>query len=511
MSDRKGTRREHENRDLERPAMNSCVGSASNPSPDVVVQVINRAAAPDFEQWWAKVSESGFCAVPVHLAGRNANHGAVEIMARCKNRRASVCPSCSQLYAGDTWQLVHGGIAGGDLPAAIDSHPMVFVTLTAPSFGPVHTAARDPGATSSRTCRPGDHDLHCTHGRPLACCASHDVADPAVGEPLCADCYDYIGHVLFTWYAPQLWHRFCVSLRRLVSRRMRELGEDPSTVRLAYVKVVEMQRRAIPHFHSVIRLDARGKPDEPRTPPNSTVDAGELAALVHRASARARLGVSGPGGSLLTVRFGTQIDTRVLFGVAPMGSGAPGQVAAGFAEVAGRRVAAYLAKYVTKSIADFGIGARRLHEAIIGELDVTDHVRRILYTIGALGKLPEHQGMDAWLHTLGYRGHITTKTRRYSTTMGALRARRELWRQQQGDVRGREPIKAGTSKDEPATAEWRYIGCGHANEGEHLLAISAAGRAREMRRTAREEVADEPGRSIRRHGSRLDTIDNDHD
>jgi hypothetical protein len=473
--------------------MNSTgVGRVANPSPDVVVQVVNRAASPDFEPWWAKVSESGFCAVPVHLAGRDAHRGAVEIMARCKNRRAAVCPSCSQLYAGDTWQLVHGGIGGdGDLPAAIGRHPMVFVTLTAPSFGPVHTASRDSDANSSRSCRPVDHDLRCTHGQPLACYASHSVADPTVGQPLCADCYDYIGHVLFTWYAPQLWHRFCVSLRRLVARHMRELGEDPSTVRVAYLKVVEMQRRAIPHFHSVIRLDAQGEPDEHLTPPSSAVDARELAVLVHRAAARARLRVSGPGGSLVTVRFGTQIDTQVLITVAPTGSTDP-ENGTGFGEVAGRRVAAYLAKYVTKSIADFGLGARRLHEAIIGELDVTDHIRRILYTISALGKLPEHQGIGAWLHTLGYRGHITTKTRRYSTTMGALRARREFWRQQQRDLLGQQLPGARNSRDEVPSGEWRYAGCGHANEGERLLAISAAGRAREMRRTAREELAGEP-------------------
>jgi hypothetical protein len=28
-------------------------------------------------------------------------------------------------------------------------------------------------------------------------------------------------------------------------------------------------------------------------------------------------------------------------------------------------------------------------------------------------------GMGKWLHTLGYRGHITSKSRRYSTTMTA--------------------------------------------------------------------------------------------
>jgi hypothetical protein len=36
--------------------------------------------------------------------------------------------------------------------------------------------------------------------------------------------------------------------------------------------------------------------------------------------------------------------------------------------------------------------------------------------------------MLAWLHTLGYRRHITTKSRRYSITLTALRAARHQWR-----------------------------------------------------------------------------------
>ena len=34
-------------------------------------------------------------------------------MIRCGNRRAAICPSCSDLYAADTWQLVHAGACGG--------------------------------------------------------------------------------------------------------------------------------------------------------------------------------------------------------------------------------------------------------------------------------------------------------------------------------------------------------------------------------------------------------------
>jgi hypothetical protein len=42
--------------------------------------------------------------------------------------------------------------------------------------------------------------------------------------------------------------------------------------------------------------------------------------------------------------------------------------------------------------------------------------------LAKLAALPGNAAMAGWLHTLGYRGHITTKSRRYSVTMTALRA-----------------------------------------------------------------------------------------
>ena len=117
------------------------------------------------------------------------------------------------------------------------------------------------------------------------------------------------------------------------------------------------------------------------------------------------------------LRFGTQIDTQPLTGAGDTGK--PGLA---------RRVAAYLAKYTTKSVAEFGIAARRISPAAIGELDIPAHIRRILSTLAKLATLPGNTAMLGWLHTLGYRGHITTKSRRYSITMTALRAARHHWR-----------------------------------------------------------------------------------
>jgi hypothetical protein len=386
-------------------------------NPVLIGDILSRAGSAGYEEWWAKVVDSGFCAAPVRLEAKIA-HQATEVFARCKNRRASVCPSCSQLYSGDTWRLVHAGIVGDDGRSLATGHPMVFVTLTAPSFGPVHSSG------------------------------------PLIGEPLDPDRYDYVGHVLFTWHAPALWHRFAVGLRRLVVRHCRHRQSDIGA-RVAYVKVVELQRRAIPHFHAVVRLDeAEG------------LDAEDLGSLVRQAGSLAAFHVR-TRRRALTLRFGEQLDVRALD------------------EPSGRKVARYLAKYVTKSVGDFGLTARRVHDGVIDELPVSNHIRRILRTIAHVAQEPGYRDLGLWMHTLGYRGHITTKTRGFSTTMGELRFRREAWYREQHRSAG----ETTAAYSDPSAAEWRYMGCGHVTGGERYLAVSAAGRDREMRRAAREALS----------------------
>jgi hypothetical protein len=108
------------------------------------------------------------------------------------------------------------GAAGGmkDVPATVAEHPLVFATFTAPSFGLVH-AAKKPGRPGTRRCLPrtGDRRQVCAHGRPRWCMAVHDHTDPDTGQPLCADCYDYQSHLVWQWWAPELWRRFTITLR----------------------------------------------------------------------------------------------------------------------------------------------------------------------------------------------------------------------------------------------------------------------------------------------------------
>ena len=461
-------------------------------SADVVVQMVRRAASPGFQSWWKKAENVGFCANPVHLLGTDTFGRAHQVLSRCNNRRAVACPSCSDLYARDTWQLVHAGVHGGHhyMPSTIAEHPQVFATLTAPGFGPVHTTRDDTRNSHGRRCHdPGRSGYRrCRHGKPLWCATIHGSNDPRVGQPLCEDCYDYTGHVLFAWHGPELWRRFTISLRRLLDSHLRAMGEAATSVRINYVKVAEMQRRAIPHFHAVIRLDAPPVPGEPPTPPVSSITAADLAVLVQRAARAVTLTVTDPerpgddDGRVL--RFGTQTDTQPLEPTRDTGAG----------EVAprrsGRSVAAYLAKYVTKSVAEFGVGIRRMSPLAVAELDVTAHVRAILTTITDMAAHRAYDGMDRWLHTLGYRGHITTKSRLFSTTMGALRAYRAAWTRQH-HTQHTATTKAAEHHGATATIdaiEWEFDRVGMCTLGERALILSGARRMIEHRHTARDNL-----------------------
>ena len=332
-------------------------------------------------------------------------------------------------------------------------HPAVFITLTAPSFGPVHGVRAGASGGARRCDRPvrvasTPSYRRCVHGKPLWCNAIHDNHDhDVVGQPLCVQCYDYLGHVLFSWWAPELWRRFTIAVRRVLRSELRRRGDDPEAVAVSFVKVVELQARAIPHYHTVIRLDAtpteRG---EAVAAPQTSITATELAALAQIAAGQVRLTVADAGGGSRALRFGEQIDTQPL--TAELTTAATDTTDA--ASAAARRVAGYLAKYVTKSVGEFGLSFSRISPQAVEVLDVCPHVRAILTTLVSLAASgARYAPMLAWLHTLGYRGHITTKSRRFSVTLAALRARREAWRAEHADH-----IPAGLLIGGPTTCRW---------------------------------------------------------
>ena len=83
---------------------------------------------------------------------------------------------------------------------------------------------------------------------------------------------------------------------------------------------------------------------------------------------------------------------------------------------------------------------------------------------------------------LGFRGHFSTKSRRYSTTLRALRTARHAWRRRQ--------TRTETDHEETTLVitALNYTGQGWRTTADEHLALSAAARAREHQRTARDEA-----------------------
>jgi hypothetical protein len=217
--------------------------------------------------------------------------------------------------------------------------------------------------------------------------------------------------------------------------------------------------------------------------------AGLLVELVHQAATETALALLGDK----TLRFGDQIDIKVI--TTPSGKHGNDR------QMSGRQIAGYLAKYVTKSVADFGIAVRRLSTAAIDQLDVADHIREILRTIVTISAEAGYTEMISWIHTLGYRGHVVSKSRQFSTTLTALRERRRAWRKSETH----DALSAIAASRIPQPSSWQFQRLGHVSLGDRVLVVSAARRAQEARIAARQAanegaVADESVPPRRRRG-----------
>jgi hypothetical protein len=403
------------------------------------------------------------------------------LLKACGTRRAARCPPCAEVYRADAYQLLRAGLAGGKgVPEAVAQHPRLFVTFTAPSFGLVHSS-RVRGGRVQR-CHPAPAEARCPHGRPRRCAARHLPGDPALGVPLCMDCYDYRRAVVWNALAPQLWKRTTIYLRRALARLAGlPAAEADRRVRPAYVKVAEYQARGAVHLHAIVRLDAAPPADDPAqhvTPP-AWATLVLLAQAVRQAATEAA--VPCPLGGA-PIRWGDQLDLR------PVHSGT-GERSAG-------QVAGYLAKYATKATEGLGasLDARITSLAELERLALPEHTRRLVRACWSLGAEPSTAGLRLrrWAHMLGFGGHCTTKSRRYSVTFTVLRAARRAFsaRQRHGptvplDPHGRLLPPAGFVID----AGWQYAGRGYTTAADAWLAASMATDHQQARRLAREELS----------------------
>jgi hypothetical protein len=435
----------------------------------------------DFGRWEREFAADGSCSHPIQLNHRTDmidlatgelapvyGHASVA----CGNRRQAICPACSKVYKRDARQLVRAGLAGGKgIPETIAAHPCVFATLTAPSFGPVHS--RRMRGKTVLPCRPrrDAKARRCPHGRDISCTTRHVEGDPRLGQPMCPDCYDYESAVLFNAYAADLWRRFVTYLPRHLARLA---GVTQKTLRaqlrIRFVKVAEYQARGVVHFHAVIRLDA---PGEDYHPPAAFYTAGLLCDAIGQSAAAVRILIEHQDLHV-TLGFGPQTDTRTI----RHGTELPGTGQA----LNGQAVANYIAKYATKTISGHGVPSMRIRrEADIEQLRCPAHYRAMITAAWHLGCTGHDARFRAWAHMLGYGGHFLTKSRRYSVTFGQLRTARADHR------RATHPAEPGPDAwDRPLDetvililgTTWTYAGTSHTTAAAELAAASAA-RARE--------------------------------
>jgi hypothetical protein len=421
-----------------------------------------------------ELARAGSCAHPIRIAV--VREGVPDedrvMLVACKDRRAALCPACAHTYKGDAWQVVASGLRGGKgVSTEVGLRPRVFVTLTAPSFGAVHRGGRTAGGCeprqASHNARPVCHQGRkgrCPHGAERGCGRLHEDGDPLLGQSLCPQCFDYRGAVLWNAHVSRLWHRTTTRLLRRL-QRMGEVGAGG--LRLSYVKAAEFQRRGLVHLHVVLRIDGHEGPESPPPPWLST---GILIAALGHVIPEVTTSVPGLGGSVSSqMGWGSQMAATELLA---------GQVEDG----PHMAVAAYVAKYATKTADSNGALAYRIRRGNeIRRLPVNEHQRRLVEAAWALGGRSELADLRLrrCAHAFGYRGHVVTKSIRYSTTFSALRAVRADYQRATG-----EP-EVGPDEE----VHYGFAGRGYDDPGLGMLAFHLA----RLGTTSGPGAVDDPG------------------
>jgi len=483
-------------------------------SSDFRHQAIVRAASPTYLRWHRHVQAAAGCTRPIRLAGdmytvRQTSPTTAEIVSHrstetampdgviykpCGNRREAVCPTCSKRYQRDAYQIARAGLVGGKgVPEFVASHPAVFPTFTAPSFGPVHTAyvahhtCEDRRRCDCRPelCHPRRERRTCPHGRDLWCFGRHTEGDTRLGAPLCVDCYDYPAHVMWNLHAGELWRRTTTAMRKYMRRLARSRGIHPDSIRLALGKAAEMQRRGVAHFHAIIRLDGADPHDRKNTailplPPGFT--AHDLVAAVDHA-ARVTSFTTDPHpirAEGWRMGWGREVFTKIIT------KGVGGDITDG-------AVAGYIAKYATKSTEATGhVSGRLTAETVDVYANQTGtHVERLVGACWALG-CKDWPGLRRWAHMLGFGGHFFTKSRNYSVTFTILRQARVVFRRNETSGPTTDPAQERPTAEQPTTLVvnfLQFVGAGWHTTADALLANTSAALARDHHASALEQLA----------------------
>jgi hypothetical protein len=376
------------------------------------------------------------CSHPIRLRGEMVDLATGEVSDRrlsvaCKDRRQVVCPACSALYKMDAWILVSAGLVGGKgVGKEVNSREKLFLTLTAPSFGRVHTVRRGGSCNVARTTSTS----RCTHGRLTTCPARHADNDPQLGSPLCFDCYDYRGAVLWNAHVSKLFaHTVRQSQRNMASAGGLNQRAMKGVATFSYLKVAEMQRRGLIHLHVVIRMDGVVNTGPPEWL-TSQVLQHSLQRTIRDVHIQATDGTR--------VRWGQQFDIIEL-------TNPTNEI---------NRVASYVAKYAVKTTD----GSKELAYRFRSRSDISSsvthqHRRRLALTAWDMSRELEFEPLRlrAHAHSFGYTGQLITKSRKFSTTFAALRQARAAFNEPSNDFQVIEGSfnYAGRGYDDPRAVQ----------------------------------------------------------
>jgi hypothetical protein len=155
------------------------------------------------------------------------------------------------------------------------------------------------------------------------------------------------------------------------------------------------------------------------------------------------------------------------------------------------QVAGYVAKYATKDADTIRHpGQPRPHLITLGQTVHSLAQRAREHARATSAKEPSpYTLLSKWRHMYGFRGHFSTKSRRYSVTLGKLRRARHRYQQlkqqarQTGQPLDTRNLEARLLADEQETTLvvglWAYSGSGWTRPADQKLALAAAARARE--------------------------------
>ena len=309
-----------ERRDGARPRAWSC-GAAR----EIVARLNDPETGGRYERW---VERARGCRHPVRLRGasREADAATGEVVREfasegepdgvlltpCGNRRAHVCPSCSEVYRGDAWQLVAAGLRGGKGVPGVGRASIRWCSRPSRrrASGRCTRSARARTASGS-PCRPRSRGETCPHGRSLACGERHARGRSVPGRG------DLPGLLRLRAAARcgTTTRAGCSSARGPTSsassparpasrRRPRASGCACPTS-----KVAEFQRRGVVHFHTAL-APRRPRDDDELVPPPAEFDAqllvDAITAALPKATVPAEDADADPYG------WGTQHEVRAL-------------------------------------------------------------------------------------------------------------------------------------------------------------------------------------------------------